>query len=71
MVNLNKMPDADNPHGATLPWDNYLSADHDHHYDKLMIKLFKNDVEELSDRSWYVPNVDWTYIDSLTIGAHR
>ena len=65
------MPDTNDPTKAFLPWETFLDAGNNS-YNRLMLQMFKNDVRELGNNGWYVPNnVDLDYIDNLSEGGWR
>jgi hypothetical protein len=60
-----KPSDPANPNGATLPWDEFFSQSKSKNA-KLPLRKFGLDVEELAADGWYVPDVDWKYINNLS-----
>jgi len=56
--------DPTNPNGATLAWDEYFNRNKSSNT-SLPLGKFSIDVKELESSGWYVPDIDWEYIENL------
>jgi hypothetical protein len=64
-------PNTSDPTKNFLPWETFLNRG-DNSYNRLMLRMFKNDVQALGNSGWKVPDIiDWGYIDRQSKGGWR